>query len=154
MRAVIQRVTSARVTVEGDEVGAIGRGLLAYVGVGPDDGPDEVVWFASKLTTLRLFPDDAGRFDRSVADVGGAILVVSQFTLYGDTRRGRRPSFTRAALPDVAEPLIEALIASLREAGIEVASGRFGAHMMVDAVNHGPVTLPLDSADRPRPRHG
>lgn len=154
MRAVVQRVASARVTVDGDEVGAIGRGLLAYVGIGPDDGADEVAWLTSKLTTLRLFPDEAGRFDRSVIEAGGAILVVSQFTLYGDTRRGRRPSFTGAALPDIAAPLIEALIGSLRAEGIEVASGRFGAHMLVDAVNDGPVTLPLDSADRDRPRRG
>ena len=154
MRAVVQRVSSATVTVEGDVTGSIDRGLLAYVGVGPDDGDDEVTWLASKLTTLRVFPDDDGRFDRSVTDVGGAILVVSQFTLYGDTRKGRRPSFTGAAPPEVAEPLVERLVEVLRTGGLTVATGRFGAHMLVDAVNDGPVTITLDSADRDRPRRG
>lgn len=154
MRAVVQRVSSGSVSVDGSVAGAIGRGLLAYVGVGPDDGDDEVGWLASKLTTLRIFPDDEGRFDRSVADVSGAVLVVSQFTLYGDTRKGRRPSFTGAAPPEVAEPLIERLVEALRQDGVEVATGRFGAHMLVDAVNDGPVTIILDSADRDRPRRG
>lgn len=154
MRAVVQRVSSASVSVEGDTTGSIDLGLLAYVGVGPDDGDDEVAWLASKLTTLRVFPDDDGRFDRSVTDVGGAILVVSQFTLYGDTRKGRRPSFTGAAPPEVAQPLVERLVEVLRAGGLTVATGRFGAHMLVDAVNDGPVTITLDSADRDRPRRG
>lgn len=154
MRAVVQRVSSAAVTVAGETTGSIGLGLLAYVGVGPDDGDDEVNWLASKLTTLRIFPDDGGRFDQSVVDVGGAILVVSQFTLYADTRKGRRPSFTGAAQPEVAEPLVERLVEALRSDGVEVATGRFGAHMLVNAVNDGPVTIPLDSADRDRPRRG
>ncbi len=154
MRAVVQRVSRARVTVEGESTGAIDRGLLAYVGVGPDDGDDEVDWLAAKLTNLRIFPDDDGRFDRSLTDIGGAILVVSQFTLYADTRKGRRPSFTGAAQPEVAEPLVDRLIEALRDTGIEVATGRFGAHMLVDAVNDGPVTIILDSADRDRPRRG
>ena len=154
MRAVVQRVGSARVSVDGEVTGAIDGGLLAYVGVGPDDGQDEVDWLASKLTTLRIFPDERGRFDRSVIDAGGAILVVSQFTLYGDTRKGRRPSFTAAAPPEVAEPLVERLVEVLRADGLEVATGRFGAHMLVDAVNDGPVTIILDSIDRERPRRG
>ena len=154
MRAVVQRVSSAHVSVEGETTGAIERGLLAYVGVGPEDGDDEVAWLASKLTTLRIFPDDDGRFARSLVDVGGALLVVSQFTLYADTRKGRRPSFTGAAQPEIAEPLIERLVQVLRDGGIEVATGRFGAHMLVDAVNDGPVTIILDSSDRDRPRRG
>lgn len=147
MRAVVQRVSSARVTVDGETTGSIGLGLLAYVGVGPEDGEDEVGWLASKLTTLRIFPNDEGRFDHSVTDMGGAILVVSQFTLYGDTRKGRRPSFVGAAPPEVAEPLVDRLVEVLRDDGVEVATGRFGAHMMVDAVNDGPMTLVLDSAE-------
>jgi D-tyrosyl-tRNA(Tyr) deacylase len=152
MRAVVQRVFRARVTVDGEETGAIGLGLLAYVGVAPEDGDDEVAWLASKLATLRIFPDAEGRFDRSLTDVGGAVLLVSQFTLYGDTRRGRRPSFTAAAPPEVAEPLIARLAESLRREGFTVATGRFGAHMLVDAVNDGPVTIILDSTDRDRSR--
>lgn len=152
MRAVVQRVSSARVSVEDETVGAIERGLLAYVGVGPEDGDADLEWLAAKLTTLRIFPDDDGRFDRSVVDVGGAILVVSQFTLYADTRRGRRPSFTGAAPPEVAEPLVERLVEALRDDGIEVAAGRFGAHMLVEAANDGPVTITLDSAERHLPR--
>ena len=154
MRAVVQRVSRARVTIDREEAGRIEAGLLVYVGVGPDDGADEVDWLTSKLATLRVFPDDDGRFDRSLEDTGGAVLVVSQFTLYGDTRRGRRPAFTAAAPPEVAEPLIEQLVEALRQRGIQVATGRFGAHMLVDAVNDGPVTILLDSADRDRPRRG
>ena len=154
MRAVVQRVSSASVTVEGETIGAIGPGLLAYVGVGPEDGVAEVEWLASKLSTLRIFADEAGRFDRSLVDTGGAVLVVSQFTLYADTRRGRRPSFTEAAPPEIAEPLVEQLVDRLRLDGVEVATGRFGAHMLVDAVNDGPVTMILDTDDRDRPRRG
>lgn len=154
MRAVVQRVSRARVTVDGQETGQIQSGLLVYVGVGPGDTDAEVEWLAAKLTTLRIFPDEQGRFDRSLEDTGGAILVVSQFTLYGDTRRGRRPAFTAAAPPEVAEPRIEQLVESLRRRGIFVATGRFGAHMLVDAENDGPVTILLDSTDRDRPRRG
>jgi D-aminoacyl-tRNA deacylase len=152
VRAVVQRVSHACVTVDDEETGSIEAGLLTYVGVAPGDSDDEVDWLTAKLATLRIFPDEQGRFDRSLEDTGGAILVVSQFTLYGDTRRGRRPAFTSAAPPEVAEPLIEQLVAALRARGIEVATGRFGAHMLVDAVNDGPVTILLDSADRDRPR--
>jgi D-tyrosyl-tRNA(Tyr) deacylase len=154
VRAVVQRVSRATVTVEDQTTGAIDAGLLAYVAVAPGDGPPEIDWLASKLATLRIFPDDEGRFDRSVLDIAGGVLVVSQFTLYGDTRRGRRPSFNDAAPPEQAEPAIEALCDALRGQGLEVATGRFGAYMLVDAVNDGPVTIILDSADRDRPRRG
>jgi D-tyrosyl-tRNA(Tyr) deacylase len=154
MRAVVQRVQSASVAVEGDLVAAIGPGLLIYLGVAPQDGPAEARWLAQKVAELRIFEGDAGRFDRSLLDVGGAVLLVSQFTLYADTRRGRRPSFTGAAPPEVAEPLVEAVALELRALGIEVATGRFSAHMLVESVNDGPVTILLDTADRERPRRG
>ncbi|MCC6238531.1 MAG: D-tyrosyl-tRNA(Tyr) deacylase [Dehalococcoidia bacterium] len=154
MRAVVQRVTSARVTVEGIETGAISLGLLVYLGVAEGDGPAEVEWLARKVAELRIFEDAAGRFDRSLLDVGGAALVVSQFTLLADTRRGRRPSFTEAARPEVAAPLVDAVARALEALGVAVAVGRFGAHMLVESVNDGPVTILLDSADRERPRRG
>lgn len=154
MRAVVQRVSSARVTVDHEEIGQIEAGLLVYLDIAPDDGEQEVDWLNAKLATLRIFPDDQGRFDRSLEDTGGSVLVVSQFTLYGDTRRGRRPAFTSAAPPEIAEPRIQQLVDALRQRGIQVATGRFGAHMLVDAVNDGPVTILLDSADRDRPRRG
>ncbi len=152
MRAVVQRVARARVTVEGETTGAIDAGLLVYLGVGPDDGATEVEWLAAKVADLRIFPDEQGRFDRSVTEIAGGVLVVSQFTLYADTRRGRRPSFTDAAAPEVAASLVEAVMAALRGRGLSVEGGRFGAHMLVDAANDGPVTIVLDSADRERPR--
>ena len=158
MRAVVQRVAHARVTARDEDAaevtGEIGTGLLVYLGVGPDDGDAEVRWITSQVADLRVFPDEAGRFDRSVRDVRGAILVVSQFTLYGDTRRGRRPSFVGAAPPEVAEPVVQQVVDAFREEGIEVAVGRFGAHMYVDAVNDGPVTIVLDSMERDQPRRG
>lgn len=152
MRAVIQRVSRARVTVEGDPTGSIDHGLLVYLGIGPQDGDREVSWMASKVADLRIFPDEMGRFDRSVSDISGSVLVVSQFTLYADTRRGRRPSFTDAAPPEVAAPLVERVMDALRERGLSVEGGRFGAHMLVDAVNDGPVTILLDSRDLDRGR--
>ncbi len=135
-------------TVDGAEVGAIERGLLLYVGVADGDGDEDARWLADKVAELRIFSDDEGRMNRSVIDTRGAALVVSQFTLLADTKKGRRPSFFDAAPPEVAEPLVEAVASRLREHGIEVASGRFAAHMQVDAVNDGPVTLVLDSATR------
>ncbi|MEX2655739.1 MAG: D-aminoacyl-tRNA deacylase [Acidimicrobiia bacterium] len=146
MRAVIQRVSRAEVTVDSELVGQIGRGLLVLVGVGPDDGEAEVEVLADKLVGLRIFPDDDGRMNRSVRDVGGGVLVVSQFTLYGDARKGRRPSFVSAAPPEVAEPLVADLVARLVAAGVQVGTGRFGAMMEVDLVNSGPVTLILEVA--------
>lgn len=154
MRAVLQRVARARVTVEGEPTGEVGLGLLVYLGVAPSDGEREVAWLAKKVAELRIFPDEEGRFDRSVEDAGGSVLVVSQFTLFADTRRGRRPAFTDAAPPEVAAPLVERVMDALRDRGLTVAGGRFGAHMLVDAVNDGPVTIILDSADLDRPRRG
>lgn len=152
MRAVVQRVLRARVTVDDVETGAIDDGLLIYLAIGPDDASTEVEWMARKLAELRLFPGPNGFLDRSVEEAGGAVLLVSQFTLYADTRRGRRPDFTDAARPEVAAPLIEAVATALRARSLRVAEGRFGAHMVVDAVNDGPVTILLDSADLDRPR--
>jgi D-tyrosyl-tRNA(Tyr) deacylase len=147
MRAVVQRVSSAAVTVDGAVVGSIEHGLLVLVGVTHDDGTDDVDALASKLSGLRIFRDEDGRMNRSVADVGGSVLVVSQFTLYGDVRRGRRPSFGPAADPDEAEPLIERFVARIGDAGIPVAEGRFGAMMSVSLVNDGPVTLIVETRD-------
>ena len=135
-------------------VGEIERGLLIYVGVAPGDGPAEAEWLARKLAEMRIFPDEQGRFDRSLTDVRGAALVVSQFTLFADTRRGRRPSFLDAAPPDVAEPVMEQLMQALRDRGVTVAGGRFGAHMAVESENDGPVTITLDSVEMERPRRG
>ncbi len=159
MRAVIQRVLRARVTVAGAETGAIEAGLLVYLGIAPDDGPAEVDWCARKIAEMRLFAGEPGteaaeRPDRSVEDIGGAVLLVSQFTLYADTRRGRRPAFTEAAGPEIAAPLVEAVRDALRSRGLQVEEGRFGAHMVVESANDGPVTIILDSADRDRPRRG
>jgi D-tyrosyl-tRNA(Tyr) deacylase len=152
MRAVIQRVSEASVRVEGAVVGQIGRGLLVLLGVGAGDGLAEAQTLAQKIATMRIFPDAQGRFNRSVVDVSGAALVVSQFTLYADTRRGRRPSFSDAAAPALAEPLVEAFAAALRQQGLEVAMGQFGADMRVALVNEGPVTITLDSATYQEPR--
>ncbi|MBK9715574.1 MAG: D-tyrosyl-tRNA(Tyr) deacylase [Kouleothrix sp.] len=146
MRAVIQRVSKASVTVDGAVVGQIGRGLLVLLGVGAGDAAADVRQLAEKIANLRIFADDEGRFNRSALDIGGAALVVSQFTLYADTRRGRRPSFSGAALPEVAAPLVEGFVAALRERGLPVETGVFGAHMDVDLRNDGPVTIILDSA--------
>jgi D-tyrosyl-tRNA(Tyr) deacylase len=144
MRAVVQRVSSAAVSVAGELVGAIDAGLLVLLGVADGDGEDEVVRLAAKLAKLRIFERD-GRFDLSVLDTGGAALVVSQFTLLADTRKGNRPSFTEAARPEVAEPLYERFCAELRALGLRVEQGRFGAHMEVSLVNDGPVTIVLES---------
>jgi len=144
MRIVLQRVRSASVAVDGDVVGAIGPGLLALVGVAAGDDAATAERAADKTAAMRVFPDDAGRFDRSVADAGGAVLVVSQFTLLADTRKGTRPSFTDAAAPDVAAPLVERYRARLDALGLATAGGRFGAHMQVELVNDGPVTIVLD----------
>lgn len=145
MRAVIQRVRRAAVVVAGETVGAVEAGWLVLLGVGPADTPAEAAWLADKVAHLRAFEDDAGKMNRSVLDVGGGVLVVSQFTLYGDTRKGRRPSFTGAAPPAVAEPLVERFAAELRAVGLPVATGRFGADMQVELVNDGPVTFVLDT---------
>lgn len=144
MRVVLQRVREASVAVDGNTVGAIGRGFLALVGFAPGDGEDAVEWMAEKVVGLRVFEDDAGKMNRALADVGGGVLVVSQFTLYGDTTRGRRPSFIGAAPPEVAKPLYERFAEAVRRRGVSVATGVFGAVMDVALVNEGPVTLVLE----------
>ena len=145
MRVLLQRVTRAEVRVGGEVRGAIGPGLAVLVGVGPDDSAEIARAMAAKSVDLRIFRDDDGRTNRSLADVGGAMLVVSQFTLYGDTRKGRRPSFIYAAGPDLAAELVEIFAASVEAMGIEVGRGRFGAEMQVELVNDGPMTIWLDS---------
>jgi D-tyrosyl-tRNA(Tyr) deacylase len=145
MRAVVQRVRSASVRVDGELVGQIGAGLLAFVGVANDDGPGDVEYIAGKIRDLRIFPDDQGKMNRSVGEIGGSVLVVSQFTLQADCRKGRRPSFDAAAGPALAEPLYEDVVRQLKEAGLAVATGTFQAHMDVELVNDGPVTMLLDS---------
>jgi D-aminoacyl-tRNA deacylase len=144
MRAVVQRVTEAQVTVDGGVVGAIGPGLVALVGVTHDDDADRARRLAAKLWHLRILDDERGVMNRSVADAGGELLVVSQFTLYGDTAKGRRPSWVAAAPPEHAEPLVEAVVAELRALGAQVATGRFRADMRVALVNDGPVTVVVD----------
>jgi D-tyrosyl-tRNA(Tyr) deacylase len=146
MRAVIQRVSEASVTVDGNVVGQIGPGLLVLLGIGRDDTSSDAVAFAEKIANLRIFSDDAGRFNLSLLDVRGAALVVSQFTLYADTRRGRRPSFTDAAAPDIAAPLVGVFSEALKQRGLAVANGVFGAHMDIALRNDGPVTIMLDTA--------
>lgn len=145
MRVVVQRVTGAEVRVDGEVAGRVDGGLCLLVGVRDGDSPDEATWVADKVANLRIFGDDEGKMNRSLVDVGGGALVVSQFTLYGDTRKGRRPSFVDAAKPDVAEPLVEAVCERLRELGVPVEAGVFGASMEVELTNEGPVTLLLES---------
>ena len=145
MRVVLQRVSSANVTVEGRQTGCIDRGILALVGVGRDDDRSDVSYVADKIRDLRLFNDSSGRMNRSLLDVGGAVLLVSQFTLYGDCRKGRRPSFEEAAGPTEARALYEELIAILRSNGLTVQTGEFREMMRVELVNDGPMTLFLDS---------
>jgi D-tyrosyl-tRNA(Tyr) deacylase len=148
MRAVAQRVSSARVAVEGREIARMGEGLLALVGVGQDDGEAQARELARRLLELRVFPDAQGRMNRSLLEVGGTLGVVSQFTLFGDARHGRRPSYTAAAPAARAEPLLEVLVGAARELGAPVITGRFGAPMQVALVNEGPVTILLDTERR------
>ncbi len=144
MRACVQRVTRGAVRVEGKTIGQIARGLVVLLGVGHDDTQDDVQAMADKLTHLRIFEDDAGKMNLSLLDIGGAMLVVSQFTLYGETAKGRRPSWTAAARPEVAEPLVEAVVAELTGLGLTVATGRFRADMAVELVNDGPITVMVE----------
>ena len=144
MRVVLQRVSRASVTVDGNTVGTIGAGLVVLVGFTPGDDQGRIDWMADKIVGLRVFRDDDGKMNRSIADVGGSVLVVSQFTLYGNVSKGRRPSFVDAAAPDEAIPLYEAFVAALRERGVAVETGEFGAVMEVDLVNDGPVTLVIE----------
>ena len=145
MRACVQRVSEAAVTVDGETTGAIGRGFVVLLGVAADDGSGEVAWMANKLVGLRVFEDDAGKMNRSIDEIGGSMLVVSQFTLHGDCRKGRRPSFVGAAEPVLAERLYNDFVVAVRDHGIEVATGRFRAMMQVALVNDGPVTLVVDT---------
>ena len=145
MRACVQRVTAAAVMIAGEEVGRIALGLVVLLGVAGDDTDADVVQLADKIAGLRIFNDEAGKMNLALADVGGAMLVVSQFTLLGDCSRGRRPSFVAAAPPELAERLYEAFVAKVRATGIKVATGRFRADMQVALVNDGPVTLLLDT---------
>ena len=148
MRAVVQRVSQASVQVGGQVVGRIGTGYVVLLGVGRNDTEEDVRYMARKIAEMRVFSDDQGKFNLSLADVGGSILLVSQFTLYADTRRGRRPSFTDAAPPEVAEALVAQCARLWRDMGIHVETGRFGEHMEVSLLNDGPVTILLDTAER------
>ena len=152
MRALIQRVAGASVSVEGREVGSIGPGLVALLGVSAEDTEDDAQYLADKTVNLRIFADEQNRFNRSALDTGAELLVVSQFTLYGDTRKGRRPDFTKAAPPELAQRLYEHTVDLFRAKGLTVATGVFQEYMQVSLQNDGPVTLMLDSADRHRPR--
>lgn len=144
MRALVQRVEEASVSVEGEVVGSVGHGLCVFVGVTHDDTPALAQRLAQKLWKLRVFEDDDGKMNRSAEDVGGEVLAISQFTLYGDSRKGNRPSYIEAARPEVAAPLVDAVVAELRSLGATVATGVFGADMRVSLVNDGPVTLSLE----------
>ena len=148
MRSVVQRVTFARVRVDGRVIGEIGSGMLVFAGVEKGDGPNDIAYIAGKVNGLRIFDDAAGRMNLSLAESGGAALVVSQFTLCGDCRRGRRPSFDDAESPAAAKPLYERLVAALRTLNVTVETGEFQAHMLVDSINDGPVTILLDSRRR------
>jgi D-tyrosyl-tRNA(Tyr) deacylase len=145
VRAVVQRVTRARVTVGDRVTGECGPGVLVLLGIAPGDGAAQVAWLADKVANLRIFNDDEGKMNQSLLDTGGAALVVSQFTLYGDARKGRRPSFIRAAQGPEAEALYEDVVAAFRSLGVETSTGEFGAMMEVELVNEGPVTILLDS---------
>jgi D-tyrosyl-tRNA(Tyr) deacylase len=144
MRAVVQRVSQASVSVEGELVGAIGRGVVVLVGVAHGDVEEQAEWLARKIAGLRIFEDSAGKMNAGLLDVDGAALVISQFTLYADARKGRRPGFTDAAPPEVAEPLVEHFAQALRDHGVPVETGVFGAHMLVEIHNDGPVTILLE----------
>lgn len=145
MRAVVQKVSSSKVTVDEEVVGQINQGLLVLLGVTHDDTSKDVDYMVDKITNLRIFEDENEKMNLSLKDVRGEILAVSQFTLYGDCRRGRRPSFTDAARPEIANPLYEEFVEKVKNQGINVGTGKFGAHMMVDLTNDGPVTILLES---------
>lgn len=145
MRAVVQRVSRADVRIGGAVVGAIERGLVILLGIAPDDTAAKAQWLADKIVSLRIFADDEGKMNRGLTDVGGAALIVSQFTLYGDCRKGRRPSFLGAAGPEIAIPLYEAFVNAVKALGVPVATGQFGADMQVELINDGPVTLIVET---------
>lgn len=141
MRAVIQRIQEGHVTVDGTTVAQIQAGLVILLGIGPGDGEEQAAYLTEKIANLRIFEDDQGKTNRSVLDIGGEAIVVSQFTLYADTRRGRRPSFTDAAPPELASPLVDRFAALLRAQGVPTQTGQFGAHMQVSLINDGPMTI-------------
>jgi D-aminoacyl-tRNA deacylase len=141
MRAVLQRVSRGSVTVEGRRVAEIGTGVVILLGIGPQDTDEHARYLVDKIANLRIFEDEQGKMNRSLLEVGGEAIVVSQFTLYADTRKGRRPSFTDAALPDTARPLVERFVSLLREQAVPTQTGEFGAHMLVEIANDGPVTI-------------
>jgi D-tyrosyl-tRNA(Tyr) deacylase len=141
MRVVVQRVSSGRVVVQGSVIAEIGPGLVILLGIGPHDGQEQARYLVEKIANLRIFDDGDGKMNRSLLDTGGQAIVVSQFTLYADTRKGRRPSFTDAALPELASPLVDRFAGMLRELGVPVMTGEFGAHMLVEIANDGPVTI-------------
>lgn len=141
MRSVVQRARHGRVSIDGRTIAEIGLGLVILVGIGPGDGEEQARYLAEKIANLRIFEDEDGKINRSILEVGGEAIVVSQFTLYADIRKGRRPSFTDAALPEVASPLVERLAQLLREQGVPTQTGQFGAHMLVEIANDGPVTI-------------
>jgi D-aminoacyl-tRNA deacylase len=145
MRAVVQRAAKAKVSVDGKTTGEIGPGLVVLLGIHPQDGDREIRWMADKITNLRIFADDEDKMNRSLIDTGGEMLVVSQFTLYGDCRKGRRPGYSAAAPPEIAESLYLEFVAAVAELGVRTATGIFQASMQVELVNDGPVTLLLDS---------
>lgn len=153
MRALIQRVSQASVSIEGEVVAAIKQGLVVLVGVGRADAAADAQYLADKTAHLRVFPDESGKFNLSALDISGEMLVVSQFTLYASTRKGRRPSFTDAAPPEAAEPLVDDFVDCLRTLGLKVDTGRFQQRMLVDICNDGPVTIFIDSEERLSPRH-
>ncbi|MDP3480165.1 MAG: D-aminoacyl-tRNA deacylase [Desulfoprunum sp.] len=148
MRAVVQRVSRASVHVDRQLAGSIGGGLVVFLGIHGNDGPDEIQWMADKIIHLRIFDDDVGKMNRCLLDIGEEMLIVSQFTLYGDCRKGRRPGYTEAASPTVAEPVYQRFIEEVQKRGVSVATGRFQATMEVELVNDGPVTLLIDSEKR------
>ena len=154
MRALIQRVSSASLTVGGNEVSSIGKGLVVFLGIGHGDSKEEAVYLSEKIANLRIFSDDEGRFNLSAIDTSSDILLVSQFTLYADTRKGRRPSFVGAASPEIAEPLMTQMAELLRQLNLSVSTGVFQAHMMVNLINDGHATFMIDSNDRHSPRNG
>ena len=154
MRALVQRVTGASVTVEDETIGSIGPGLVVFIAITSADDAADADYLANKIANLRIFPDDDGRFDRSALDLGAELLIVSQFTLYADTRKGRRPSFTDAAPPEQAEALFAKTVEMFRTTGLKVETGRFQAHMLVNITNDGPVTIYIDSDERKQPRRG
>ena len=154
MRALLQRVSHASVSIDGRQTAKTGPGLLVLLGISKDDTQEDAAYLVEKTVNLRIFADDESRFNKSALDVGAEFLVVSQFTLYADTRKGRRPDFTDAASPDAAEVLYEKVVEMFKGRGLKVETGTFGEYMQVDLVNDGPVTIMLDSADRNRPRRG